>query len=274
MGFIYRITNTVTNKYYIGETIQDEPEKRWKQHINKIKNDKGCPALRDAIKKYGLDKFKFELIIICFDEDRHKYEREYITKYNCQVPNGYNILPGGQVGESRLGIKHTEEAKKKMSDAVKKYRALNPNYYESFRDKHTDSMKKIDLSGAVKNSEKWRKAVEEGRIGGNAHKNGKISEETKEKIRESVLKFYNKDGIIGDHNNNIEKHREAMAKAKGRKVAQYTKDNDFIKEYNSINEAGRLSEAKASNIQRVLSGFTKTAGGYIWKYVDEKDLKA
>jgi group I intron endonuclease len=268
MGFIYKITNIITNKCYIGETVQSNPIRRWKQHIQKINKGNGCPALRDAINKYGLDNFKFEILIICFDEDRHKYEKEYIKKFNSQVPNGYNILDGGQYGGSRLGIKLSEETKNKVSESLKRFYTENPNYYETFREKHKEAMENVDLSSAIRNSEKWKKAVQEGRIGGKAHKEGKQSEEAKQKIRESVLKYY-KD----DNSNNIEKHREAMARAKGRKVTQYTKDNEFIKEYNSISEAGRLSDAKTSNIQRVLSGFSKTAGGYVWKYVDEKNLK-
>jgi group I intron endonuclease len=271
MGFIYKITNIVSGKCYIGETVRPNPETRWKQHIQKINKGEGCPALRDAINKYGIDSFMFEVLIICFDEDRYKYETEYIKKYNCQVPNGYNILPGGQYGGSRLGIKFSDESKKKISEACKAFYRENPNHYETYREKHREAMDKVDLSSAVKNSEKWKKAIQEGRIGGKAHKDGKISEETKEKIRESVLKYYEEN--TDSKNINIEKHREAMAKAKGRKVAQYTNDNEFIKEYNSISEAGRLSEAKTSNIQRVLSGYSKTAGGYIWKYVDEKNLK-
>ena len=60
-----------------------------------------------------------------------------------------------------------------------------------------------------------------------------------------------------------------MSKATGKKVAQYTKDNILIREYNSIAEAGRLSEVTSSNIRHVLSGNSKTAGGYIWKYVNQ-----
>ena len=82
-------------KCYIGETKKSNPELRWNEHIKSINKNKGCPALKDAIKKYGLNRFKFEVIIICFDEDRYKYEKEYIKKYNSQIPNGYNILPGG-----------------------------------------------------------------------------------------------------------------------------------------------------------------------------------
>lgn len=261
MGFIYKITNTITNKCYIGETIRSNPESRWLQHIQNSKRNKGCPALRDAINKYGVDKFIFDVLIICFDEDRYKYEIEYIKKFNSQVPNGYNILPGGQKGKSRLGIKHTEKSKKKTSESCKKFYMENPKHYESYRDKHKQSMDKVDISSAMKNSEIWKKVVEEGRVGGNAHKDGQPSDETKNKIRESVLKYYE-----DPDNNNIEKHREIMTTLKGRKVIQYANDGTTVKEYNSIAEAGRMSGVKKSNIQMVLSGDNKTAGGYIWRY--------
>ena len=63
MGYIYKITNKITNKCYIGETKQSNPESRWKEHKNTIKNGVGCPALQDAVKKYGIDNFKFEILI-------------------------------------------------------------------------------------------------------------------------------------------------------------------------------------------------------------------
>ena len=91
MGFIYKITNTVSKKCYIGETMQSNPEERWKGHQTAILRGAGCPALGDAIRKYGVQQFTFEVLIICFDEDRFVYEREYIKKYNTIAPNGYNI---------------------------------------------------------------------------------------------------------------------------------------------------------------------------------------
>jgi group I intron endonuclease len=267
MGVIYKITNTMSNKCYIGETKEIEPEIRWRRHIQTIKQGKGCPALRDAIVKHGIDKFKFEVLLICFDEDRFIYEKEYIAKYKSQVPNGYNILPGGE-GGGFLGKKHSEESIQKMVESCRKFREENPNHFETYREKLKESMKNVDLSSAIKNSENFKKAVNEGRIGGRAHKNGKPSEETKQKIRESVLKYYE---TKEDNNRlNIQKHRNAMTKAVGRKIAQYTKDDKFIKEYPSISEAGRTSSVKSKNIQQVLSGNTKTAGGYIWKYVEER----
>lgn len=268
MGFIYKITNIITGKCYIGETVQIDPYKRWKKHLNCINyKDEGCPALKEAMKKYGINKFKFEVLIICFDEDRYKYEKEYIKKYNSQVPNGYNILPGGEKGKSRLGIKHSNETKVKLSKSCKKFHLENPNHYETFKEVHQKAMEKVNLSFEVKNSETYKLAVSEGRVGGKAHKDGKVSEETKIKIKKSLLNYYE------INIQNIEVHRQAMTKAVGRKVAQYTADEKLIKEYNSIASAGRESGVKKSNIQHVLSGKTCLAGGYIWKYVDEKNLK-
>lgn len=249
----------MSGKCYIGETVQKKPENRWRRHINSVKTTKGCPALKDAIKKYGVEKFTFEVIFTCAVEDRYKYEKEYIKIHNTQVPNGYNILSGGEIGESRLGTKHTPEVIKKMVENRKKFNEANPNYYETYRERHQESIKNINYSECIKNSEKFRKAMEEGRVGGGA------SEEITEKIRESVNEYY--------QNGGIKKHRKAMTEALGKKIQQYSKDNVFIKEFPSIKEASRTIGVAPSSIQHSLRGRTKTAGGYIWRYVDEKNLK-
>ena len=266
MGYIYKITNTITNKCYIGETTESTPEKRWNGHIQTLKRNEGCPALKEAMKKYGVDKFKFEVVIICFNEDLDIYEREYIKKYNSMVPNGYNILPGGKCGGGFKGKKHTKESIQKMADGGKKFREANPDHFETYREKHKEAMDKIDVSSRLKNSEKYQKARAEGRVGAKGHKDGKLSDETKSKIRESVNKYY-ETNAPNLNKINIEKHRTAMTNALGKPVIQYKTNDEFVAQYKSIADAGRLSEVKKSNINRVLQGHTKTAGGYIWKYV-------
>jgi group I intron endonuclease len=268
MGYIYKITNTITNKCYIGETIAETPEARWRGHIQTLKRNAGCPALKEAMKKYGVDKFKFEVLIICFDEDLDIYEREYIKKYNSMVPNGYNILPGGKCGGGFKGKKHKEESIQKMVDGVKKFREANPDHFETYRERHKESMKNVDTSSAVKKSEKFQKAKEEGRVGGRGHKDGKLSEETKQKIRESVNKYYESNASNPNRMINIKNHRNAMAKAVGKPVIQYAPDLIFVAQYKSIADAGRLSGVKNNNIKRALKADSKTAGGYIWKYAD------
>lgn len=89
--YIYKITNLINNKIYIGQT--NNPNRRWKEHCN---SNSGCIKLRNAIKKYGSENFIFEIIegpIINYDE-REKY---WITQYN-SINEGYNIAEGGQTG--------------------------------------------------------------------------------------------------------------------------------------------------------------------------------
>jgi len=74
--------------------------------------------LQDAVRKYGIDKFKFEILVICFDEDRYKLEIEYIQKYNSMVPNGYNLTKGGE-GGGFYGKKHSETTINKIRNVLK-----------------------------------------------------------------------------------------------------------------------------------------------------------
>lgn len=263
MGYIYKITNTVNNKCYIGETTQSTPEKRWSHHRNSLESYVGCPALKASMKKHGIEKFKFEILIICFDEDVFKYEKEYIKKYNTIIPNGYNMNGGGTLGETRKGVPHKPETIEKIKEGKRKFNKANPNHYETYRERHQATMKTIDISSCIKNSEKHKKAKEEKRLGSNSHKNGKISEDTKDKIKNSVVKYYEKNGI--------EKHRIAMTKARGKSISQYTSNGTFIKEYISTATAERELKFKKGNIAHVLRGRAKLAYGFIWKYTEPKD---
>jgi group I intron endonuclease len=262
MGYIYKITNNKSGKIYIGKTTQNDPHARWKEHKYMFRQEKGgCPALRDAVRAYGIDAFMFEILIICFDEDCNRWEQEYIKKFDCMVPNGYNILEGGQGGAGFRGKTHSEETKKKIVAATKK-RCEDPEYIKRLRDNTTLQMANVDrkeYGKKITGSEKYKKAMAEGRIGGRAHKDGKLSEETKDKISISVSNYYEDD-------TSIVKHRNVMAKAKGKKVDQFDKDGKFIKTYISIAEAARETNVAKAGIQFVLRGQHKTAGGFIWKH--------
>lgn len=98
-GYIYKITNNINDKVYIGQTTQTV-KIRWKQHINDSK--KYSYPLYLAMNKYGHDKFKIE--IIDFFQDSKKYtlskvldEKEiYWIKYYNSYKKGYNSTIGGQ----------------------------------------------------------------------------------------------------------------------------------------------------------------------------------
>jgi len=265
MGFIYKITNIITNKCYIGETIKPNPEDRWKNHISAIKNNRGCPALQDAVKKYGIDKFTFKVLIICFDEDRFVYEREYIKKYNSVAPNGYNILEGGEGGGFK-GCKHTEETKEKLRTTSKKWHS-DPVNIQTSKENALKQMKIVKESGIdwgkkVKDSELFSKAIKEGRVGGRAHKDGHLDIKTKEKISESLKQYYTHNS---GHKQNIISHRTAMAKAAGICVEQYTIEGVLVKTYPSIAEAKREIGVTSSAIRAAIDKPHRTSKGFVWK---------
>lgn len=102
---IYKITNIINNKCYIGQTIK-QPEKRWKEHQQHAfglhQNDKN-KVLYQAIRKYGLENFTFEVLqdnIQSYDE-LDKAEIYWINFYNSYL-KGYNATSGGQTYHSRF----------------------------------------------------------------------------------------------------------------------------------------------------------------------------
>lgn len=261
MGYIYKITNTVNNKCYIGQTIQDDVQRRWELHRRLAKQDKGCTALKEAFKKYGIDKFKFEIIIICFNDDCIEYEKQYIKKYNALVPNGYNISEGGNGGPLFKGKKHTEKTKELLREKSKEYYSNPEN-----KQKHGEIVKL-----GLEKSEKWQKALAEGRVGENLKKENRVewvrhtghkpfmSEEVKKKLSESSHKYFEE---------NREKHNILMSEKLGKKVNQYDLSGNYINSYMSIREAVRQTEIPKSSIQACVLGKLKTAGGFIWRRVE------
>lgn len=83
--YIYKITNLINNKSYIGQT-------------NNFNNRKLCHKCRNvllidkAIQKYGADNFKYEILLSDVSvKEIDKIEQEYILRYNTLTPNGYNV---------------------------------------------------------------------------------------------------------------------------------------------------------------------------------------
>jgi group I intron endonuclease len=251
MGYIYKITNIHNKKAYIGQSQQLDINSRWGGHIRSINTEYGCPLLKSAFKKYGIDNFRFDIIIICFDSDRFKYEKEYIKKYNTLAPYGYNLTEGGEPGGNFKGKVHRDDVKRtiveKTTECVK-----NPNNISKIR----EGVKK----GLAK-SEKWRKAKEEGRVGTHEYNRQPKSDEVKEKLSKSLKEFY-------EINKNSTLLKNRKKRIVGRNISQYTNKNIFINTFISIADAARQTGLTRRNIQANLSGRNKTAGGFIWKYND------
>lgn len=94
---IYKWTNKINNKVYIGQSINIE--ERRKKHIAASyypKSNTYNTAFHKAIRKYGEDNFIFEVICICKPEELDVLEKYYIQEYNSIVPYGYNMTTGGE----------------------------------------------------------------------------------------------------------------------------------------------------------------------------------
>ena len=113
-GIIYTATNKVNGKVYVGQTIQSLKERK-AQHKFDAKTRKFNSYFHNSIRKYGFGSFKWEVVAETDNIDiLNELEIFYITLYNSRnKKKGYNIKEGG------LNGKHSEESKKKMSEAHK-----------------------------------------------------------------------------------------------------------------------------------------------------------
>lgn len=275
LGQIYIIKNSINDKVYIGQTIQDY-KRRWHGHKHESKSiDR--PLYR-AMRKYGYDNFWVELI-----EDNIPYEEldekeiYYIKLYDCMNPKGYNISPGGQnfrteeerqamaervSGENNpmygmcgelnpfYGHHHTEENKRILSQKHK------DNYNNLSQEEKEEICKKLDVlrekmiaergggfKGCHHTEEAKRKQSE-------AQKGKIVSEETRKLISENS-------GI---------KRKIVMLSLKGEYISEFDSMN---KACNYLKENGVVENPNYRNISNVCRKRNETSYGYIWVYYED-----
>jgi len=110
---IYGLKNKITNKWYVGQTINDV-EDRWNDY--KRMRCEGQPKLYRALVKYGYENFEKIILEECpADRDILNERETFWIRKKRSVKNGYNCNEGGNVAEPpMLGKKHTEETKQKI----------------------------------------------------------------------------------------------------------------------------------------------------------------
>lgn len=113
---IYKITNLVNRKNYIGQSIHIE--KRWKEHCKESSNS----LISQAIKKYGRENFSFSVLEEAEKSQLNDLEKKYIIIFNSIVPNEYNILTGADSDYTSFGKYDLETFKHIINDI--KYSSL------------------------------------------------------------------------------------------------------------------------------------------------------
>lgn len=108
---IYKVTNTLNNKFYIGKHQTDNPNDRYYG---------SGKAIKSAIRKYGKKNFKKE-ILFCFDNEleMNAKEKEILTETFISDTMNYNEAVGGEGGPHFKGRQHSKETKEKISRGSK-----------------------------------------------------------------------------------------------------------------------------------------------------------
>lgn len=108
-GIVYMCKCKLNNKLYIGQTIRSLKE-RISEHYKR-----GKFYLSNAIKKYGVCNFEWNVLEVCDSQDEmNKKERFWIEHYkSAERGKGYNLKIGGQYGI------YNEETRKRMSENMK-----------------------------------------------------------------------------------------------------------------------------------------------------------
>lgn len=113
---IYFIENTVNGKIYIGSAV--DLARRWAMHRHQLKNNKHHSILlQRAWNKYGEEAFDFGVLELTDRDSLIEREQHFIDLVQSYLPvAGYNICP---IAGSSLGVKQSDEARKKKSQARK-----------------------------------------------------------------------------------------------------------------------------------------------------------
>lgn len=255
LSCIYKITNSITSKVYIGKTCE-KVERRFNNHLSMARGSYCNTHLYNAIRKYGEDNFSVEIIADSIPEFLvNAYESYWIKHYNSYV-NGYNSTLGGdgssgtvwsqevikKRADSNRGRKRTEEQKERIRQGLKT-RVLP----SGFGERVSKSLKGRKLSKshveAISKGNKGRKCSEDCKKAiSKAMKGRKFSNEHKIKISQALV-----------DNNNANRTSVVCL--------------DTMEVFNSVAEAGRAKGMSSYfHISSCCTGKRKTAGGYRWAW--------
>ena len=247
-----------------------KPEDRWKYGSGYYRQ----PLMMSAIHKYGWNNIKHEILYDGLTkEEAERKEIELIAEYQSNKEEfGYNIANGGNTSGT-----HSESSKKKMSDARKG--KGNPNYGKHHSE---ETKRKIgEASKKKRHSEETKKKISESISGEKNPFYGKShSEESKQKNRNAHLGKHHTEETkrkmseqrqgegaywYGKHLSESAKRKLSVAKSKPVRCIE----TGVI--YYGQKEAGKQTGIDKASIGRCCRGNQKTAGGFHWEYVEEKN---
>lgn len=231
-GYIYCISNIIDGMQYIGQTGRNVNE-RWDEHLRDYK--KLDTKLYQAMRDYGVDSFKFEIVDIIFassEEERDRLLNEmeiyYISKYNTYY-NGYNMTLGGD---------HTPFYLSRIPVIQYDLKCNELNRFDSIAEaSRKTSVNHSDISSCCK-------------------KDGKI---------------YSAGGYIWRYENDplTSREKSKLVSRYDRRIDQYDYDGNYVATHENIYAAatslGDYTDSNATNISKSCNSKWGCCG-YIWRY--------
>lgn len=275
MSFIYKITNLIDNKVYIGLTTRTV-EARWKEHCRH-----GSQQIDDAIQIYGIENFQIETLEECDEsilDDREKYWIDYYNSFK----NGYNNTYGGrgnnfimtdksdivlQLWRDGLTINKIVEKTSLNVETVRGYLNKNGITKEQIRERanyyiglsKSRPVLQYDLDGNF--IKEWNTAVE---AANTLNLNSKYITST---CRGHQKTYSGMKWKYKDDSNPLFKISNGS-----QPVSQFSLNGDFIKSYHSIGEAAKETNIDRASISKACAGILQTAGKFKWEYKKEVNI--
>jgi group I intron endonuclease len=228
---IYKITNLINNKCYIGKAKDFERRLHHHKHsVGKIKS-----PLYSAIQSYGWECFKIEIVETADDYSKlNELEIKHIQQHNSLYPAGYNLTAGGTGG-----------------DVV----TNNPN--------------KSTIYDNRKGRVPWNKGKKGAQVAWNKGTKGVVKANSTTFRAGKDHALYGKKQSADTVAKRLASTDYSKIKRHTVKVFQYDEYGTFIKEWESIKEASTAFSINKGMLRWYLDK-PKLLKGYIWKRGEQK----
>lgn len=229
---IYLLQNVINLKVYIGSSkvIFERRDK----HLSLLRKCKHPNIyLQRAFNKYCEGNFRFYVLYDCAENQLLKWEQFFIDRFDSANKKfGYNICPNAA---STMGKKMSKETRQKIS-LKNKGRLISPEVRQKI-----SNATKGEKNPFFGKSHTWQTKQKISRLNMGRNKGIKRSSRIRQKI-----------------SNGHNFHKKS--------VLQFDKDGNFLKEYESISQAGRQSGIPPSHISMACRKRLNFGGCFIWKY--------
>lgn len=289
---IYKITNKVNNKIYIGQSINIA--ERWREHryrYNRVEETSYNYPLYRAFRKYTLDNFSFEIIEECTFEELDKRETYWIQYYNSILPNGYNQNYGGggrivylkpvyqydlfgrfiqEYPNASIAASKTGNTLDNIRDCLNKRNNMVQTQGYQWSYVKTDNIGHHPKYTPVICFSLQGEKIAEYHNFEAAIKATSIDPRVLKTACDNHTPTYSHQWRYWDENPDLTKLPPVEPYQNGKRaVNQYDLNGNLLHTFSSITEASNQTSIGTAHIITVCKKIEKSAGNYVWRYADE-----